>query len=252
MTRTAKATIPHLYHTIEAAIRDDILSGRQAVGSCLPTEHDLSQRFQASRFTVRRALAGLRERGLVEPRPGHGTFVIAGREGDGFVQSLASLEELLQYPDGTRRETLSLQPVTVTGTRAEELDCADGTSWTHLRAVRRLRSTDQPIGFIEGWIAPRFADVLQRANPQSVAVLKQIEEWHGECRSRDRRPQPAGRRCRPSWRRPRIARSGHPSPLPGRRCAGLPADRIHPPRTPLCPHSPVRPGIGRASSRRKP
>jgi GntR family transcriptional regulator len=179
MTHTSRATAPHLYHTIEAAIRDDILSGRQAVGSCLPTEHDLSQRFQASRFTVRRALAGLRERGLVEPRPGHGTFVIAGREGDGFVQSLASLEELLQYPDGTRRETLSLQSVTVTGTRADELDCADGTTWTHLRAVRRLRSTDQAIGFIEGWIAPRFADVLRRPNPQSVAVLKQIEEWHG-------------------------------------------------------------------------
>ncbi len=128
---------------------------------------------------MRRALSGLRERGLVEPRPGLGTFVIAAREGDGFVQSLASFEELLQYPAGTWRETIGTDEVTVTGARAEELDCAEGAVWSRLRAVRRLRTNDRAIGFIEGWIAPRFSDVLGRPNPQSDAVLRQIEQWHG-------------------------------------------------------------------------
>jgi DNA-binding GntR family transcriptional regulator len=179
MTEVARGPAPRLYAEIEAALRDDILSGRQAVGSCLPPEHDLARRFAASRFTVRRALSGLRERGLVEPRPGLGTFVIAAREGDGFVQSLASFEELLQYPAGTWRETVGTDEVAVTGARAEELDCAEGAVWSRLRAVRRLRTNDRAIGFIEGWIAPRFAEVLGRPNPQSDAVLRQIEQWHG-------------------------------------------------------------------------
>jgi DNA-binding GntR family transcriptional regulator len=180
MTRSAGATATRLYAEIEAALRDDIVSGRQAVGSCLPPEHDLARRFGASRFTVRRALAGLRDRGLVEPRAGLGTFVVAAREGDGFVQSLASFEELLQYPAGTWRETVSTGEVRVTGARAEELDCAEGDPWVRLGAVRRLRSNDRAIGFIDAWIAPRFGDVLSRPNPHSVAVLKQIEEWHGQ------------------------------------------------------------------------
>jgi DNA-binding GntR family transcriptional regulator len=179
MTRVVRSPATHLYAEIEAVLRDDIVSGRLPVGSCLPAEHDLARRFAASRFTVRRALSGLRERGLVEPRVGLGTFVIAAKEGDGFVQSLASFEELLQYPAGTWRETVGIEEVAVSGARAEELDCADGAIWTRLRAVRRLRSNDRAIGFIDGWIARRFADVLGQPNPQSDAVLKQVEQWHG-------------------------------------------------------------------------
>jgi GntR family transcriptional regulator len=179
MTRVARRPVTHLYAEIEAILRDDIISGRQTVGSCLPPEHDLARRFAASRFTVRRALSGLRERGLVEPRVGLGTFVIAAKEGDGFVQSLASFEELLQYPAGTWRETVGIEEVAVGGARAEELDCAEGEVWTRLRAVRRLRSNDRAIGFIDAWIASGFADVLGQPNPLSHAVLKQIEEWHG-------------------------------------------------------------------------
>lgn len=180
MTGVMRLPATHLYAEIEAALREDILSGRQPVGSCLPPEHDLARRFAASRFTVRRALSGLRERGLVEPRVGLGTFVIAAKEGDGFVQSLASFEELLQYPAATWRETVAIEDVVAGGARAEELDCAEGERWTRLRAVRRLRSNDRAIGFIDGWIAPRFADVVVRPNPQSHALLRQIEEWHGQ------------------------------------------------------------------------
>lgn len=179
MSRIARYATTPRYAEIEAELRDDILSGGQPVGSCLLPELDLARRFSASRFTVRRALAELRERGLVEPRVGLGTFVVAAHEGDGFVQSLASFEELLQYPPGTSRETVSIGEVAASTAWAEELDCAEGTLWIRLRAIRRLTATDRAIGFIDGWIAPRFADVLSQPNPKSVAVLKQIEEWHG-------------------------------------------------------------------------
>lgn len=179
MTRSENDPTSHRYQSIETALRDSILSGRLPVGSCLPTEHELTRSFSVSRFTVRRAIASLRDRGLVTSRRGLGTFVIADREGDGFVQSLASLEELLQYPEGTTRETLSVETVQAVGAHALEMDCPEGAEWVHLRAVRRSRRTRQAIGFIEAWIAPQFADVLSRPNPQSLAVLKQIEDWHG-------------------------------------------------------------------------
>jgi GntR family transcriptional regulator len=168
------------YHNIEAALRDGILSGRLPVGSCLPTEHDLTRSFSVSRFTVRRAITRLRDKGLVASRRGLGTFVIANREGDGFVQSLASLEELLQYPEGTKRETLSIVAAQAIGEPASQLDNPQATEWVQLRAVRRLRSTGQAIGFIEAWVAAQFADVLSQPNPQSLAVLQQIEDLHGQ------------------------------------------------------------------------
>lgn len=46
-------------------------------GSRLPSVRDLMARHRAGPVTVQRAVARLAEEGLVEPRPGHGTFVAA-------------------------------------------------------------------------------------------------------------------------------------------------------------------------------
>jgi len=92
-----------LHQDLEARLRDDIAAGACPVGLALPTEHELAERHGVSRSTVRRALASLRAAGLVEPRKGHGTFVIADRPRPGFVQTLSDFGELLQYPEGTRR-----------------------------------------------------------------------------------------------------------------------------------------------------
>lgn len=42
----------------------------------MPSEKDLHDEFGLARETVRRALAVLRQEGLVEVRQGHGTFVV--------------------------------------------------------------------------------------------------------------------------------------------------------------------------------
>jgi len=111
-----------LHQDLEARLRDDIAAGACPVGLALPTEHELAERHGVSRSTVRRALASLRAAGLVEPRKGHGTFVIADRPRPGFVQTLSDFGELLQYPEGTLREKISTTTVAVSGERAALLD----------------------------------------------------------------------------------------------------------------------------------
>jgi len=76
--------------------------------------------------------------------------------------------------------TLSIGAAQAIGEPASQLDNPQATEWVQLRAVRRLRSTGQAIGFIEAWVAAQFADVLSQPNPQSLAVLQQIEDLHGQ------------------------------------------------------------------------
>ncbi len=52
-----------------------IVDGSLAVGSKLPTEHDLSTRFEVSRPVLRQALKQLREDGLIVSRQGSGSYV---------------------------------------------------------------------------------------------------------------------------------------------------------------------------------
>lgn len=60
---------------IADALRQEITSGALEVGARLPSEAELTRRFDVSRTAVREAIAALRADGLVEPRQGAGVFV---------------------------------------------------------------------------------------------------------------------------------------------------------------------------------
>ena len=65
-----------LYRQIADDLRQQIASGRLKPGSPLPSEEKLKDKFAASRNTIRDAVKFLISLGLVETRPGQGTFVI--------------------------------------------------------------------------------------------------------------------------------------------------------------------------------
>jgi GntR family transcriptional regulator len=56
-------------------IEADITAGRCAPDTRLPSEADLSQQYGVARMTVRRAVAQLRDKGLVVTIHGRGSFV---------------------------------------------------------------------------------------------------------------------------------------------------------------------------------
>ena len=63
------------YREIAEDLRGKIESGDLPPGEQLPTEFELQEEYAASRNTVRDAVKSLITRGLVETRPGQGTFV---------------------------------------------------------------------------------------------------------------------------------------------------------------------------------
>lgn len=77
-----------MYRQIADDLRSRIESGELGHGTRLPTEIELMERYSASRNTVRDAIRSLATRGLVETRPGHGTFVAGTVEP--FVTMLSS------------------------------------------------------------------------------------------------------------------------------------------------------------------
>ncbi len=64
-----------LYQRIVEQIQHRIVTGELKVGDQLPSERELAEQFAVSRIAVREAVKALREKGLVEIRPGKGTFI---------------------------------------------------------------------------------------------------------------------------------------------------------------------------------
>ncbi|WP_214317101.1 GntR family transcriptional regulator [Nonomuraea sediminis] len=72
--RGPRGPVP-IYQTIIKAIKDDIASGRLKPGQALPTEAELGETHGASRLTVRRALAALREESVIYTVRPEGSYV---------------------------------------------------------------------------------------------------------------------------------------------------------------------------------
>ena len=81
-----------LYKQIVEQIERRIVAGDLKVGEQLPPEPQLAQQFGVSRTAVREAVKALSEKGLIEIRPGRGTFVI--NEGPDMRHSLGLLMKL--------------------------------------------------------------------------------------------------------------------------------------------------------------
>ena len=84
-----------------ARFRDEVVSGRWAVGERIPTEAALVAEFGIGRNTVREALQSLVHAGLLRREQGRGTFVIASSELTGTLER--------QLAGGSRRHYLELR-----------------------------------------------------------------------------------------------------------------------------------------------
>jgi len=95
-------TLPK-YRQLYNELHRDIVSGRVKSGERLPSEAELVRTFGTSRITVGRALRDLQREGLVERRPGSGTYVRPRRTA---AQVTDSLTFGLLAPDLGRTEVL--------------------------------------------------------------------------------------------------------------------------------------------------
>ena len=67
----------YVYVQVADQVEAEIRSGRLPVGARLPNERDMGAQYGVAPGTARRAVAELRERGLVATLPNKGTFVVA-------------------------------------------------------------------------------------------------------------------------------------------------------------------------------
>ena len=67
---------PQRYERIAERLAAEIRSGAFAPGERLPAERELARRLEVGRASVREAIAALQLQGIVETRPGSGTFVV--------------------------------------------------------------------------------------------------------------------------------------------------------------------------------
>lgn len=170
-----------LYVQLARDLAAGIQSGKFPVGSRLPTEMELVERFGASRHTVRAALRELQELGLVSRRKKAGTRVEASSPVGAYRHALASLEDLVQFGAAHRRIVRRVEEVVADRALARQLHCAPGRKWLRVSSLRVDHvAGSAPVGWTDVYIDPAYAGVvdMMREAPE-VLVSSLIESRYG-------------------------------------------------------------------------
>ena len=151
--RPATGNGPPRYQEIMQAISADISSGRVALGERLPVEQDLCARHNVGRHTIREAIRGLVELGMVERRPRVGTSVISSEPIVGYHSLPASTDDIA----GNIRATRIVRPrgtvIEADEATARRLGCDVGARWFRFSGARILRDrSSQPLCFSEHYV----------------------------------------------------------------------------------------------------
>jgi GntR family transcriptional regulator len=147
------------YREIADDLRARVEAGEFTAGRLLPSEAELSERYDASRVTVRRALEVLRDEGLLDARQGFGWFVAA----DPLRQSLARLatieSQLAESGRRPERRILDFGFVEASPHVRRVLEC------DQVLCVRRLNLADgEPFARVTVWCPAELGQHLSRAD----------------------------------------------------------------------------------------
>ena len=131
-----------LYLQLQQLIRDAIGGNVLAPGNAIPPERDLATEYDVSRITVRKAIGGLVEEGLLTRRRGAGTFV-AGRVEKSFSKLSSFTEDMAARGRRASSSWISRAPGQVNPEEAMMLGLSPGAPV--LRFARIRYADDEPM-----------------------------------------------------------------------------------------------------------
>jgi GntR family transcriptional regulator len=159
-----------------------IASGRYPVGSRLPTELELCERFAISRFTAREAVRVLSTAGLVTRRQRVGTVVIATPDEARYTHAASSVADLFQYAQDTELRLIYIGKLALARDRAQQFGAKVGDEWTYAMGLRTestlapAKARDsRPICVTRLFLNPLLKGIDTKLRERKTAVYAIIE-----------------------------------------------------------------------------
>jgi len=167
------------YLQIAHDLRQAIADGRYALGSQLPTEHELAKQRGVSRFTAREAIRVLSGAGLVRRKPRAGTVVAALPDDTRYSHGIGSLRDLFQYAQSTHFHYVYVGRVGLSKSQARAMAATPGEEWTYAVALRRETAGGKPFGVTRLFLNPALKGIDKALRGSSGPVYSLIEREYG-------------------------------------------------------------------------
>jgi GntR family transcriptional regulator len=163
-----------LYAVLEAQIAAGIAGGEFPVGSQLPTEEQLIQRFAVSRTTVRKAIQNLSDRGLIEIRRGTGTFVTQPRITQDLTELTGFVEDMDALGHAATARLIDRTVVAADADVAQHLALAVGSRVMRIRRVRLANGVGMSLD--ETYLPLEIGEKIVRHDLEAEPIFALLEQ----------------------------------------------------------------------------
>jgi len=172
-----------LYLQLQKLLRDAIHGEAVGEDEAIPTERDLAEAFDVSRITVRKAVDGLVDEGLLTRRRGAGTFVVGRRVEKSFSKLSSFSEDRISRGRKPHSAWVGRSQGAVTPEEALSLGLSPGSL---VYRFNRIRYADGESMALEQSTIPAYClpspdavgsslyDALERAGYRPVRALQRL------------------------------------------------------------------------------
>ncbi len=138
-----KNSVLPIYYQLAKILERDIYEGKLKPGETLPPEHEIAEKYEISRMTVRRAISELITAGMVYAQKGKGTFV-AKPKLDVVIFELKDFhEEIIKRGMKPNVKLLSVKIVRANQEIAKKLEVPLNTRCLYFRLL--MTANDEPL-----------------------------------------------------------------------------------------------------------
>lgn len=166
-----------LYIQIESLIREKIESGEWDVGMKIPSELELSDKFNVSRFTVRKAVSSLVNEGLLKRYKGKGTYVNHKKSIYRFSELKGFTEQMEEMGKIPSSEVLDLKVVKPSEKIQSQLNLEEDEDVLFLY---RLRLADnEPMALEKMYVKYSLCENIEKEDLGKKSIYKLLENKYG-------------------------------------------------------------------------
>lgn len=161
-----------LYFQLKEKIKEKIVNGKLMPGDMIPSERELSEKYNISRPTIRQALQGLVNEGLLYREKGRGTFVAKPKIKYGFIQKFTTFYDDMHKKGFTlKTKIISKEIKKATSRIANKLEIEENDKVIFLERLRYVEESE-PIVWVMNFIPYKLCTGLMDENLEDKSLYQ--------------------------------------------------------------------------------
>ena len=148
------------------------------ISSLLPTEPELCEKFNVSRYTLRESMKFLREMGFIESRQGYGITVLTKEIKNHYQMKMDSIPDLWEFVENSKLIIVNKDKIFAGEALTSIPTAQDKDEWVVVEATREIDSVT-PIAWKHIYIKSKYKNVIKKLGKDKVPIYSMIEKEFG-------------------------------------------------------------------------